>query len=138
VIGINTAIIEEAQGIGFAIPIDKAREIAELIIKGELRRPGAIGITYLPFDASNKSLIEQRFRIKLPVEQGFLITQVASGPAAKAGIKAGDVVVSINGQEITKGANFVGLDLKVGDKVTMEIIRNNRKYKVEVIAGPIR
>ena len=87
---------------------------------------------------SNKSLIEQRFRIKLPVEQGFLITQVASGPAAKAGVKAGDVVVSINGQEITKGANFVGLDLKVGDKVSMEIIRNNRKYKVEVIAGPIR
>ncbi|NLW55964.1 MAG: trypsin-like serine protease [Firmicutes bacterium] len=138
VIGINTAIIEEAQGIGFAIPIDKAQEIADLIIKGELRRPGAIGITYLPFDASNKSLIEQRFRIKLPVDQGFLITQVASGPAAKAGIKAGDVVISINGQEITQGANFVGLDLKVGDKVTMEIIRNNRKYKVEVIAGPIR
>lgn len=138
VVGINTAIIEEAQGIGFAIPIDKAQETAELIIKGKLRRPGAIGITYLPFDTTNKDLIEQRFRIKLPVGQGFLITQVASGPAAKAGLKAGDVVISINGQEITKGANFVGLDLKVGDKVTMEIIRGTRKYKVEITAEPIR
>ena len=108
VIGINTAIIEDAQGIGFSIPIDKAREIADLIIKGELRRPGAIGISYLPFDRLNKRLIEKRFGIKLPVDQGFLITRVFSGSAAKAGLKAGDVVVAINGQQITEGANFSG------------------------------
>ncbi|HBT15616.1 MAG TPA: serine protease [Firmicutes bacterium] len=138
VIGINTAIIKEAQGIGFAIPIDKAGETADLIIKGKLRRPGAIGISYVPFDQTNKKLIEKRFRINLPVEQGFLITQVFSGPASKAGLKAGDIVIAINGQEITKGANFTGLDLKVGDRLTMEIYRNGRKHKVEMTAGPIQ
>lgn len=137
VIGINTAIIEEAQGIGFAIPIDKAREIADLIIKGELRRPGAIGISYVPFDEDNKKFLEQRLRIKLPVEQGFLITRVYSGPAARAGLKAGDVIVAINGEPIKEGANFTGLDLKVGDRVTMELYRGNRKFQVEITAGPL-
>ena len=137
VIGINTAIIEEAQGIGFAIPINKAREIAEAIIKGELRRPGAIGISYVPFEGANKELLERRFQIDLPVEQGFLITRVFSGPAAKAGLKAGDIVVAINGQQIKEGADFTGLDLKVGDRVTMEIYRGNRQFKVEITAEPL-
>lgn len=137
VIGINTAIIEEAQGIGFAIPIDKARQIADMIIRGELRRPGAIGISYVPFDESNKSNLERHYRIKLPVDQGFLITKVYSGPAAKAGLKAGDIVVAINGQQIKEGADFTGLDLKVGDRVTMELYRGNRKFKVEITAGPM-
>jgi serine protease Do len=137
VIGINTAIIKEAQGIGFAIPIDKAREIADQIIKGKLRRPGAIGISYVPFDEANKKLLEKRYRIDLPVDQGFLVTRVFSGPAAKAGLKAGDVIVAINGQKITEGANFTGLDLKVGDRVTMELYRGNRQFKVEITAGPL-
>jgi type II secretory pathway component PulC len=47
-------------------------------------------------------------------------------------------VIAINGQEITKGANFTGLDLKVGDRLTMEIYRNGRKHKVEMTAGPIQ
>ncbi|HEY8391482.1 MAG TPA: trypsin-like peptidase domain-containing protein [Capillibacterium sp.] len=137
VIGINTAIIENAQGIGFAIPIDKAREIADLIIKGEFRRPGAIGISYVPFDESNKKQLEQRYRIGLPVEQGFLITRVFSGPAAKAGLKAGDVIVAINGQEIKEGANFTGLDLKAGDRVTLVLYRGKRRFKVELTAEAV-
>jgi S1-C subfamily serine protease len=137
VIGINTAIIEEAQGIGFAIPINKAREIAEAIIKGELRRPGAIGISYVPFEEGNKDLLERRFQIKLPVEQGFLITRVYSGPAAKAGVKAGDIIVAINGEQIREGADFTGLDLKAGDRVIMELYRGTRKFKVEITAEPL-
>jgi len=137
VIGINTAIIENAQGIGFAIPIDKAREIADLIIKGEFRQPGAIGISYVPFDESNKKQLEQRYRIGLPVEQGFLITRVFSGPAAKAGLKAGDVIVAINGQEIKEGANFTGLDLKAGDRVTLVLYRGKRRFKVELTAEAV-
>ncbi|NLM37765.1 MAG: trypsin-like serine protease [Firmicutes bacterium] len=137
VIGINTAIIEQAQGIGFAIPIDKAREIADLIIKGELRRPGAIGISYVPYDKDNKQFLEQRLRVKLPVDQGFLITQVHPGPAAKAGLKAGDVIVAINGESIKEGANFAGLDLKAGDRVTMELYRGTRRFKVQITAEPL-
>src|SRR5690606_4389839 len=105
VIGINTAIIEEAQGIGFAIPIDKAREIADLIIKGELRPPGAIGISYVPFDGNNKQYLEQRFRIKLPLDQGFLIPRVHPRPAAQAGLTPAAAIAPIPAEPTTAGAN---------------------------------
>jgi co-chaperonin GroES (HSP10) len=47
-------------------------------------------------------------------------------------------VVAINGQQITEGANFSGLELKVGDKLVIEIYRGNRRYTVEVVAGPLQ
>jgi S1-C subfamily serine protease len=52
-------------------------------------------------------------------------------------LKAGDVIVAINGEPIKEGANFTGLDLKVGDRVTMELYRGNRKFQVEITAGPL-
>ena len=138
IIGINTAIIQDAQGIGFAIPINKAREIAEILIaEGRVPR-GGIGITYMPFDRSNRGQVEARYRIRLPVEEGFLITRVVSGgPAAQAGVRAGDVVVAINNQKVSMGTDFHGLDLRVGDPVLLEIYRDNRRFEVEIIAEDI-
>lgn len=139
VIGINTAIIKEAQGIGFAIPIDKAAEVARMLIEEGRVRRGAIGITYIPYDRSNRRLVESRFGISLPVDEGFLITSVLpNGPAVKAGLKPGDVVVKINNQPLAEGADFQGLDLRVGDKVTMEIYRGRKRFTVTVTAEEIR
>lgn len=139
VIGINTAIIQEAQGIGFAIPINKASEVASLLIKEGRVRRGTIGITYIPYDRSNRRLVESKFRIQLPREDGFLITSVVSnGPAAKAGIKPGDVVVKINETSLAEGANFQGLDLRVGDRVVIEIIREKKSRTIEVVAAESR
>lgn len=139
VIGINTAIIQEAQGIGFAIPINKASEVAFLLIKEGRVRRGTIGITYIPYDRSNRRLVESKFRIQLPSEDGFLITSVVSnGPAAKAGIKPGDVVVKINETSLAEGANFQGLDLRVGDRVVIEIIREKKSQTIEVVATESR
>jgi serine protease Do len=139
VIGINTAIIQDAQGIGFAIPANKAREIAGLLIaEGRVPRAG-IGITYMPFDATNRRQVEARFRIRLPVDEGFLITHVVSGgPAAKAGLRPGDVVVEINRQKVSMGTDFQGLDLRVGDRVLLGIQRGSRRMEVEIVAEELR
>lgn len=87
VIGINSAIIQEAQGIGFAIPINTAKSIADQLIKEGRVRRGSIGITYIYFNEHTKTLAERQFRMKLPANQGFLITAVRKGgPADKAGL----------------------------------------------------
>jgi len=139
VIGINTAIIQEAQGIGFAIPISRAAEISNLLIKEGRVRRGGIGIRYIPFDRSSKKMAESRFRINLPTDEGFLITTVLQGgPADQAGLRVGDVIVAINGQSISDGVDFQRLDLRVGDKLIMEIYRKKKKMTVTVIAEEIK
>ncbi|MGM0471314.1 MAG: S1C family serine protease [Bacillota bacterium] len=95
VIGINTAIIQGAQGIGFAIPINTAQDIAkELIAEGRVIRPwlGIYGITI------NESLAHE---YNLARNKGIFVAEVVSGsPAAKADLKRGDIIAEIEGQEI--------------------------------------
>ncbi|MEM1168512.1 MAG: HhoA/HhoB/HtrA family serine endopeptidase [Cyanobacteria bacterium P01_H01_bin.35] len=104
VIGINTAIRADGQGIGFAIPIDEAKVIQEKLAKGEsIPRPyiGVRMITLTPeiierFNKNPNSLIQ------LPEIEGVLIAQVIpSSPAAKGGLRRGDVITEIDGQKIS-------------------------------------
>lgn len=102
VIGVNTAIIQQAQGIGFAIPINTAKSVAQqLIHEGKIRR-GGIGIRYIPYDQSIRSEVEKHFKITLPVNAGLLVTQVLeNGPAAKAGIRPSDVIIKVNRHRVS-------------------------------------
>ena len=104
VIGINTAIRADGQGIGFAIPIDEAKVIQEKLVKGEsIPRPyiGVRMITLTPeiiekFNNNPNSLMQ------LPDTDGVLIAQVIPGsPAAKGGLRLGDVITEIDAQKIT-------------------------------------
>ncbi|GAI04560.1 unnamed protein product, partial [marine sediment metagenome] len=95
VIGINTAIIPYAQGIGFAIPINTAKEIIdELISYGRVIRPW-LGIYSLCVTPQVKE------RFNLSVDSGcYIVEVVPQSPAEKGGIKEGDVIVKVNDQDI--------------------------------------
>lgn len=133
-IGINTAILSAGGngniGIGFAIPINMAQQIvAQLIEFGEVRR-GMLGVIMQNLTP------ELAKAFGLDLHQGVVISQVIEDSAAEeAGLKAGDVVVSINGTEVKNAStmrNIVGL-LRVGEKMKIVVIRDNKKKRINAV-----
>ena len=122
VIGINTAIIPFGQGLGFSIPANKAQEVVnQLIAKGRVLHP-YIGIEMKPVTDE----IKQEFGMK--DHYGALITGVLkNSPAAKAGLKEGDVIRAVDGQQMksTEEVQRYIRSKKVGDQVKVEILRNS-------------
>jgi serine protease Do len=132
VIGINTAKATQAEGIGFAIPIGLAKPIVEeLIAHGKIMRPwlGIYGGTITAEIASYYNL---------PVEQGVLILEVErNSPADRAGLRAGDVIVSYNITPINTIEDLTSA-LKgsaVGEKVQLTVLRENDRHTVAVTLG---
>jgi Do/DeqQ family serine protease len=129
-IGINTAIYAKAQGIGFAIPISKAKKIiSDLIEYGEVIQAW-IGITVQNLD---KRLAHY---LKVPVKKGIMVKAVESGtPAQKAGIQEGDIIISINNRKILSGDDYQTAmrGFAAGDTLRVKIWRNNRNLTVAVI-----
>ena len=129
VIGINTAIVPNAHGLGFAIPINKAKEImGDLVAHGHVRR-GWLGV-------SVRDITEQMARAYgVKDKQGAMINDVFRGdPAAKAGIKRGDVVVEINGEKIKNSSAFVQKirTIAPGTTVKLVIIRKGKRMNFSV------
>ncbi|MDO5562113.1 MAG: Do family serine endopeptidase [Synergistaceae bacterium] len=134
VIGINTAIVPYAQGIGFAVPINMAKQIMDDLIKhGEVRR-GWLGVTVQPLTAS---LVES---YKIPSKEGSIIADVQKGsPADKYGLKRGDVITAIDGKKIKNSQDvvFSVRNKLAGDKVLFEIFRDGKKTTINVVLGEI-
>lgn len=138
VIGINSLIVRStgqgavAEGLGFAIPVNTARAVAEQIIqKGYFARP-FLGISYQPISPS----IAQMYR--LPVQYGVYITNISSNsPASTAGLKVGDIITAINNNAISDTNGYINIlfTFKPGDKVTIEFVRSNQQMQVEVVLG---
>ncbi|MDP8995134.1 MAG: Do family serine endopeptidase [Pseudomonadota bacterium] len=132
VVGINTALISPTGGnvgIGFAIPAEQARPIVEALRRGERVRRGYMGVSLQQLDAG--------LAAALGVERnrGELIRAVTpGGPAARAGIQQGDVIVSINGQPVTpeQSLSYLVSNLPVGSRVPVELIRNGQRRTVTV------
>ena len=128
VIGINTAVNSEAQGIGFAISVNTAREIInELIQTGKVTRP-YIGVWLQPMDENFAA------QYNLPNTGVIVANVIAGGPAEKAGLKINDVIVSLNDTNIN---NYEQLQdflktRQVGEKVMVKVIRAGKKLTIPV------
>jgi len=134
-IGINTAIVREAQGIGFAIPIDHARIIMDLIIKqGRVVRP-ALGVQILGDIDSNTARA-----YNLPVSSGVVVTPQPGGPAERAGLRAQDILVAIDGQRIATTGDLRRelFRKKPGDTVRVEVVRDGRRVTLTITLTELR
>ncbi len=131
VVGINTAIIAQAQGIGFAIPASTARSVVpQLLAKGRVERGflGVIGYRR-PID---RRLV--RFH-KLSTDHGVEIVSLdPSGSARKAGLQTGDIIVSIHGQDVTSPDDLFRFlsEWSVGRSVAVTLLRRKNKLSFEV------
>ena len=127
VVGINTAIVASGQGIGFAIPVDMAEKIvAQLKDKGEVTR-GWLGVGIQDLTS------ELAEYYGLDTDEGVLVTQVFEGdPADKAGIKANDIIITVDGQKVTTGRELSGIiaNTAVGGKTRITLLRGGEKKTV--------
>lgn len=138
VIGINTAIIQNAQGLGFAIPINTAKDIAEqLIARGKVDHP-FIGIRMASLTPEIKAELQSRQNFALDTDSGVVIVEVMpNSPAARAGLRAGDVIEAIDGPAITSADEVqraVG-QVAVGERLPLELNRQGRSVALDVEVG---
>jgi S1-C subfamily serine protease len=149
VIGVNTAIRENAQGIGFAVPVNTISRIVPVLIEnGSYPHPwtGFLGYSIEPDFAQ---------RLRLPVERSILVAQLyRDGPADVAGMRGaaqevivgnrrylvgGDIITAINGQPVTGWdslSEHLELNTAVGDVITLTLIRDGQTFEVELTLMP--
>jgi serine protease Do len=135
VIGINTAVSSQAQGIGFAIPTSTINGVLDSLMKNVTipKEPAPyIGVTVQNIP---QSYIKD---LQLTNTDGAIVQSVPmGGPAFKAGIKTYDVILGVNGAAIKKNDELIAKiqTFKVGDKVTLNIFRDGKKMDVSVTIG---
>ena len=131
VVGINTAIIQGAQGIGFAIPINVARNVANEIIQyGKVKRP-YLGVSEVVVVSRDIAL-----RYGLAVDSGIYVSSVVRGsPADRAGLGRGDIIIAINGAQVATADDVRRCVLKssIGDKMTFTVVGTNRRQRDVVV-----
>jgi S1-C subfamily serine protease len=139
VVGINTAVATDSNGIGFAIPIDIARPIMEQAVRGEeLKRP-YIGVRFQTIDRQLKE------EANLPVDSGAYVSSgggtedpiTADSPAEKAGLRDGDIILRVEGITLDREhpLDAVLVRFSPGDQVTLDVLRNGTSLQVKVILG---
>lgn len=141
IIGINSAIAAKSQGIGFAIPSNTVKSVADqLISKGYVARPG-LGIVYTPFTPENLAEVEYQLGRRLPVESGLLIVKVLRGsPAHQSGLLPGDIIVKIDNQEIEE-VDLIRETISkytIGTTLRIEYYRGPRLRQTMVRIGEMR
>jgi len=126
VIGINSQILSPSGGnvgIGFAIPAEEAKPVVDTLMKGETVKRGYLGVAIQPItdDIAASLGIDKN-------EGGLIANVTPDGPAAKAGFKAGDVVMKVNGRDVTadQSLSYLVANLEPGTRVPFDIVRNGQ------------
>jgi len=137
VIGINTAISSSGQLIGFALPINVAKQdLTDVQKNGKIERP-YLGVRYVPVNT------EVQQQEKLSVDYGALLAAgsganqpaiVSGGPADKAGLKEGDIILEIDGTKVTEDNDLSQIlsEKQVGQKVTLKVLSSGNEKTVDV------
>jgi serine protease Do len=141
IIGINTVIAAKSQGIGFSIPSNTVKSVAnQLIEKGYVSRPG-LGLIYIQFAPQNVAILEARLRRKFPVKSGLFIGKLTVGGSAdRAGLVPGDIIYNVNGKEVDNidllrdaiANNSIGTRLKLG------VYRGTKRMEIRVKIGEMK
>ncbi|MFA7692412.1 MAG: trypsin-like peptidase domain-containing protein [Candidatus Hydrogenedentales bacterium] len=129
VIGINTMLFSQSggdQGLGFAIPINRARRVAQEIIAYGRRRNPWFGFRGEALSSLNQSMLE---KLDIHEESGVIVTEILrSSPAYQQGLDVGDVVIAVNGESVEHplDIDFINWGLFIGDDVVLETRRNGK------------
>ncbi|MCL4490004.1 MAG: trypsin-like peptidase domain-containing protein [Chloroflexi bacterium] len=136
VIGINTLVVRStdngdiAEGLGFAIPSNLARDIADQLIAGGKVEHPYVGVTFQPLDQSTAN------SLGIDTTQGVMVTQVmADSPAAQAGLKEQDVILGLDADKIDQNHSLLSLLSKhnAGDTVTLSVVRDGKHMDVKLV-----
>ena len=137
-IGINTAIISESRGsdgIGFAIPINRAKRIVEeLKNTGRVDRSYKTGLTVQPLTPRIALYMD------LDISEGLIVVEIEKKSSAdRSGIKNGDIIIKVNGLIVNTTNEFRSIieesDLRQGDKINLKLYRNGRYINKKLILG---
>ena len=137
VVGINTAIAADAQGIGFAIPINAAKGMIRGVIANGKAEKAYLGVQYVAITP------DVRTQYKLSVDQGALVRSgsgsavESNGPADEAGIKDGDIITKVNEKSVGNqgGLGSLVAEFMPGEKVTLTIIRDGKEQQKTLTLG---
>ncbi|MFL6733443.1 MAG: Do family serine endopeptidase [Sphingomicrobium sp.] len=135
VIGINSALISPtgaSVGIGLAIPAELAKPVIDSLRRGQRPQRGYLGVGLQPLDESIASALG------LPKDHGEIVRSVQpNDPAARAGIQQGDVIVRVNGQDVTpdQTASYLIANTTVGSRIPIELIRGGKPLRVTATVG---
>jgi len=134
-VGINTAILSRSAGnvgIGFAVPVNMARNVMDQIVKSGKVVRGFMGVNIQDLTPAIRSAF------KVSEGQGALISGVErGGPADKAGLQRGDVVLSINGQPVedSRDLRFKIASIRPGSSARLQVLRDGQRREVNVVLG---
>ncbi|MGD1913431.1 MAG: HhoA/HhoB/HtrA family serine endopeptidase [Rivularia sp. (in: cyanobacteria)] len=143
VIGINTAIRADAMGIGFAIPIDKAKQITiELERNGRVAHPFiGVGMNDLTPREARRINDDPNSPIQVPEIKGILVGKIVpNSPAANAGIRVGDVITAVDGKRVTKGEELLNIveNSGVGKTLQLKVRRGNRTDQISLRTADLK
>lgn len=136
IVGINTAVVRgefaDAEGLGFAIPSNVAQKVVQRLIESGDAQPSFLGIQYKEMNPQLAS------ELQLSTTHGALLEEVVGGsPAAEAGLKAGDVIIGVNGQQLDDRHPLVSLlvEYVAGETITLDILREGQTFQTDLTLG---